>query len=328
MTDLESRIAATLAERAERTAPAAELGERAARRARGIRRRRRIIGTAAACVIAAAAFALLPPQPPPAPATTLPAETAAPPGGIGSDRGLLHFDVDLPALPAAVNARIAMTQWVSGDGYETFAGMDADRQPVLIVLLGTDPGTVEEWRVAHDAGQTRAVRWRQGDVWGVSVVRWEDRDLLPLVARAVRLERVQRCAMPLHLSELPPGARWSECQTVIRRGPGPSVFVYAGLTIHRADDKVIYIWADADASSSFAPDRTVAGRPARWRSGTGQFANGLWIGDFGGVELYVTDFETGPADWFTPQEAAWYTARLSPGGDLDAPSSWPRRAVS
>lgn len=262
--------------------------------------------------------------------TTLPAETAAPPGGIGSDRALLHFDVDLAKLPGNLASRIAMTEWVSGEGYEQFTGMDADFRPVVAIKLGSDPDTVKGWVFAN-AGSTRAVQWRLGGVDGLSALDWDDRDLLPEVARAVRLDAVQRCVMPLRLAELPEGAHWSECQTAIRRGgPGPkNVWVYSGLTVERADGKIILIWADGrprTETSSFAADRTIAGRPAQWRAEAGQFGDGLWIPDFGGYELYLTDFES-HATWFTPAEATWYTLRLTPSANLDDPSTWPLRAV-
>lgn len=261
--------------------------------------------------------------------TTLPAETAAPPGGIGSDRALLHFDVDLAKLPGDLASRIAMTQWVSGEGYETFTGMDADSRPVVTIKLGSDPDTVKGWVFAN-AGSARAVQWRLGGVDGMSALDWDDRALLPEVARAVRLDAVQRCVMPLRLAELPEGAHWSECQTVIRRGPGPGPrWVYSGLTVERADGKFVYIWADGrprTQTSSFAADRSIAGRPAQWRAESDQFGTGLWVPDFGGYELYVTEFEP-KADWFTPVEATWYTLRLTPSANLDDPSTWPLRAV-
>ncbi|MFG2040110.1 hypothetical protein [Dactylosporangium sp. NPDC048998] len=335
MTDLESRVSATLAERVDRPFPVEHLHERAVRRARGIRRRRRLLGTAAAAILALGLFALDPTGGGAPAATSLPPEPAAPPGGIGSDRALLHFDVDLSRIPAPLADRVAATEWVSGEGYESVVALDAGEHPVFIVALGVESLTADGWMTRFDGGSTRALRWQSGNVYGVTSVDWEQRDLLPKVVSAVRLDEVQRCVMPLRLAELPEGASWTECQTRIRRGgqaggSGPATaWVSSGLTIRRADGHVVYIWANAQpaASPSFRPDRTVAGYPAQWRDGDGQSQAGLWVLAFGPYQLYVTDLQTRPADWFTPEEAAWYTARLTPSTNLDDPSTWPRRAV-
>jgi hypothetical protein len=199
--------------------------------------------------------------------------------------------------------------------------------------MSTDQTRLDGWVQTGDVGDTRALRWHRGDVEAVSVLDWADRDLLPQVERAVRLDHVQRCVMPLHLSELPDGARWLECQTQIRRGSGPgTVWRYSGLTIRRSDGKIVLIWADGrgpstTAASSFAPDRTTAGHPSEWRTDDGQFQHGLWINDFGGFELYITEYDTARSDWFTPAEATWYAEHLTPSPNLNAPPTWPRRAV-
>jgi hypothetical protein len=326
--DLETRVRTTLADRAAHTATIAGLGERAARRGRRIRRFRILVGTAAAAIVAVTSFAAYPRTPE---ATTLPAETAAPPGGIGSDRALLHFDVDLTRLPPALTDRITATEWVSGDGYEHFLGLDAEQKTVLSVAMSTDPTRLDGWMQTENVGETRALRWHRGDVEAVSALDWADRDLLPQVEQAVRFDRVQRCVMPLYLSELPDGAHWLECQTRVRRGPGPgTVWQYSGLTIQRADGKIVLIWADGrekNDTSSFSQDRTTTGRPAEWRTDDGQFQHGLWIPDFGGFELYVTEYESTPGNWFTPDEATWYAEHLTPSPNLNAPTTWPRRAV-
>jgi hypothetical protein len=336
--DLETRLRTTLADRAAHTSTITGLGERAAHRGRRIRRFRILVGTAAAAIIAVTSFAVYPRTPE---ATTLPAETAAPPGGIGRDRALLHFDIDLTKLPSELTARITSTEWVSGDGYEHVLALDAQDKTVLSVAMSTDPTRLDGWVKTENVGETRALRWHRGDVEAVSAVDWADQDLLPQVAQAVRLDRVQRCVMPLRLSELPEGAHWLECQTRIRRGPGPGpVWQFSGLTIQRADGRIVLIWADGREknepgggqilgarTSSFFPDRTTAGHPAKWRAENGQFQHGLWIPDFGGFELYVTEYESTKVNWFTPDEATWYAEHLTPSRNLNDPTTWPRRTV-
>ncbi|MGI5241735.1 hypothetical protein [Dactylosporangium sp. CA-139066] len=330
MNDLERRVSATLTERAERTRPAEALHEGAVRGARRIRRRRRLLGAASAGLTAVAALVLGVTGAGPAP-TTLPPETVATGGAVGTDPALLHFDVDLTRIPARLRDRVTATEWVSGRGYEKVTGFGRDDDMVFTIALTTDPDRARDWLVDLGAGQTRAERWDEDGTIGVAGAQRDDADLLPAVVSAVRLGRTQRCVMPLHLSELPPGAWWSECQTRLRYGgrAGDPVWIFSGLTLHRADDKVVFIWADGRPLPypSFQPDRTIAGYPAQWRSGRGQFQNGLWVPAFGPYQLYVTDYETQPADWFTPEVAQWYAARLTPSADLNDPSSWPGRAV-
>jgi hypothetical protein len=142
---------------------------------------------------------------------------------------------------------------------------------------------------------------------------------------------VQRCVMPLRLAELPEGATWSECQTTLRRtGAGPATgWVSSGLTIRRSDGNTVFIWADGRPLVRTSPraDRTVAGYPALWLSRSGSLQTGLWVLGFGPYHLFVTSYEDGPSDWFTPEVAAWYTERLTPSPDLNDPNSWPRRAA-
>jgi hypothetical protein len=329
MIDLESRVSAVLAERAERTLAVEALHERAVRAAGGIRRRRRL-GTAAAAVVAAGALVVGLSGAGPA-ATTLPAETAVTGGAVGTDPALLHFDVDMSRIPQRLRDRLTATEWVSGKGYETVTGFGRDNNIVFSVSLTTDPGRAQDWMTELGAGDPRAVQWGEAGTIGVAAAQWDDADLLPGVIRAVRLNRAQRCVMPMHLADLPAGAWWSECQTRLRYGGASDEprWIFSGLTIHQADDKVVFIWADGwpMPSPSFRADRTVSGYPAQWSSGNGQFKNGLWVLAFGPYELYVTNYETAPADWFTPEVAQWYTTRLTPSTNLNDLSSWPRRAV-
>ncbi|HTJ36995.1 MAG TPA: hypothetical protein VL738_27535 [Dactylosporangium sp.] len=331
MTDLEGRVSAALMERADRTLAVDGLHEKAVRTARGIRRRR-WFGTAAAAIVAAGAL-LLGLTAGGAVTTSLPLETAAPPGGVGSDPALLHFDIDMSRMPPRLRDRVVAMEWVSGKGYEKVTGVGRDDQLVFMIALTTETDRAREWVAGLDGGDTRAMEWGSSDTGSAGVVatRWDDRELFWDVIRAVRMDRVQRCVMPLHLAELPEGASWSECQTRLRYGgpAGSPVWIYSGLTVTRADGKIVFIWADGRplASPSFHADRAVGGYPAQWLSGNEQFKNGLWVPAFGPYQLYITDFETAPADWFAPDVAQWYAARLTPSTNLSDPSSWPRRAV-
>jgi hypothetical protein len=325
-TELESRVGDALAGRVDRPFPVEHLREQAIRRAGAIRRRRRILGTAAAALIVVCVIALVRSPGVGAPGTTLPLETAAPPGGVGSDPGLLHFDLD----PGVLGDRVASTEWISGLGYERVTARDAEDAELFTVYLAPDVASIDRLvAVRHDV-EYQQLRWQPADgVFGMVVTIGDDDRLRRQVAAAVRTDRVQRCVMPLRLAELPPDATWSECQTKIRRGAGAGpVWVYSGLTIERADRHAVFIWADGRpmTSPSFHADRTAAGYPAQWLAG-GQSGTGLWLLAFGPYQLYITGVDYQRADWLTPQDATWLAQRLTPSTDLNNPASWPRRAV-
>lgn len=160
------------------------------------------------------------------------------------------------------------------------------------------------------------------------IVTGQDHELAVPVARAVRLDVVQRCAMPLQLSELPAGARWHECQTRMRStSPG---WIYSGLIIDRTDGKQIFIWADGrrgvDRARSFEADQTVGGYRAEWLTG-GSPGTGLWIPDFGPIDLFITAVNAGDSAWLKQDDVRWLAERLQPSLNTDDPASWPARAV-
>jgi hypothetical protein len=107
-------------------------------------------------------------------------------------------------------------------------------------------------------------------------------------------------------------------------------WIYSGLILERADGKPIFIWADgrrgADHAASFKADQTIRGYPAQWltnaRSGTG-----LWIPEFGPVDLFITALDPDDSAWLTREDARWLAERLQASQDTGNPASWPVRAV-
>jgi hypothetical protein len=286
--------------------------------------------------------------------TTLPLATAGLPGGIGSDPALLHFDVDLPVF----KGRAASIEWISGIGYEaahvyqdgqdeqrwvdvTLDPTDSSRTTRLDAQLAsplTDAGRelvvagrpARLQQVTYLANPAWLLRWQPApDVFGAVIVTGQDEGLAVSVAGAVRLDRVQRCVMPLRLSALPAGARWQECQTrVSATTPG---WIYSGLILDRADGKQIFIWADgrrgADHGTSFRADQTIGGYPAQWLTG-GLSGTGLWIPDFGPIDLFITGVTASDSGWLRQDDARWLAERLLPSRNTGDPGSWPWPAVA
>jgi hypothetical protein len=353
MTDIESRVSDVLTRRAQRPIEVERLRTNAIRRATRIRRRRLTAGTVAVIVAVAGVIALirLPGYAPEE--TNLPLETAAAPGGIGSDPALLHFDVDLSVF----KGRVVSTEWISGIGYEAvhvyrddrddrrwvdvvLAPTDAARTTRLDAQLASPPAAAgRELVVAGRPARLQQVtylgnpawllRWQPApDVFGTVIVTGQDEQLAVPVARAVHLDRVQRCAMPLWLSELPAGARWQECQTRVRSTP-PG-WIYSGLILEQTDAKPIFIWADgrrgAKHAASFKADQTIGGYPAQWLTDRSS-GTGLWIPDFGPIDLFITAVNANDSAWLNQDDARWLAERLQPSHNTSDPASWPERAV-
>jgi hypothetical protein len=353
MTDIESRVRDVLAQRAQRPVEVERLRTNAVRRARTIHRRRVAAGAVAAIVAVAGVAGLVRLPGAARPETSLPLETAAVSGGIGTDPALLHFDLDLSAF----NGRASSTEWISGMGYEAahVYENDADnRRWVDVALTPTDsarttrldaqlaspltdggrklfvatrPARLQQ--VTYLGNPAWLLRWQPArDVFGTVIVTGQEEQLAARVARAVRLDRVQRCVMPLRLTELPAGTIWQECQTRVRStSPG---WIYSGLTLAQTTGKPIFIWADGRRepghAASFKADQTVDGYPAQWLTG-GSSGTGLWIPDFGDIDLFITAVQAGDSDWLQQDEARWLAERLQPSENADDPASWPPRAV-
>lgn len=352
MTDIEERVSEVLTRRVQRPIDVERLRTNAVRRATTIRRRRLAAGTATMmlAVLGATGLVTLPAATPPQ--TTLPLETDAPPGGIGSDPALLHFDVDLSVFSGSAKS----TEWVSGIGYEAVHVYreDDDQRWVNVNLDPTDSSRtarLEPWvtsgltdpgrrllvagrpallqQVTHLNGAAWLLRWQPAPaVFAAVTVIGEDEGLALRVAHAVRLDRVQRCVMPLRLTELPAHARWHECQTRVRLSP-PG-WIYSGLTLDQDNAEPIFIWADgrrgADHAASFKADQTVSGYPAQWLT-QGSSGTGLWIPDFGPIDLFITGIHPNDSLWLKEEDARWLAERLQPSQDTNDPASWPPRAV-
>jgi hypothetical protein len=347
MMDLEPRVAQSLAARADRPVEVDRLRAGAIRRARGIRRRRRQLvaaGLAFIALLGVASVRAAAPVGRPLPSqrpepTTLPSAVGVAPAierpvDIGTDPALLHFDLDLGGLNADI------TEWVSANGYERAIIYSAAIGQVYIAhtlaaLPAVDPtaGRVEQTTVDGRPAALRRIPDSGGGVtWDL---RWEpaagvqaavfaggdDPAYAVKVAGTLRLDRAQRCVAPIHLSEMPPGATWIECRIQIAREGA----IHSALVLRTIGGHQVQIWlVPTGLSTGFTPNRTVAGRPAEWRDTD---TRGLWMPEFGPVDVFISGVEPDTAEWLTEQDAAWLVERIQVVADASEPGTWPIRAV-
>ena len=404
MTDIELKVAESLRADADRGIKVDGLREGAIARAGTMRWRRRAFTTAAAGGLAAVLTAgvitvprLLPANgggslnPPvvgaeaAAPgqastgATNLPEIRGVPAAGqqpapVGTDRGVLHFDVNL----AAVNGKDS--RWTSGEGYEQVVVATASNEMAIEVVLSADAARIEAvkstagWSVQRpDTAPVRSdeaptvpttVNGRPATIQKITtntvpeetyddtvswLLRWQpadglhalvqvfnvDKQLAYAAAGALRLDRTQRCVMPVRLANLTAGATWKQCQVQIRRNApaGRGVFVSSGITVEQPDGHRVQVWVE-DAKTPdhphdagwFKPNRTVAGHPAMWMVKGGK---GLVVDELGpvGVGVWPGVDRLGKPAPLTEAEAVEMIENLRVVGDLAHPETWPRRAI-
>lgn len=354
MSDIETRLAASLTARADRPVQVGGLAQQAVTRAGRIRARRRITGTAAVAVLLVAGLLGVHTLLPERKDTTLPVALGVPsaasrPEGIGTDPALLHFDIDLRAFKAGGGGQPAYTEWVSAQDHEAVSVYASDNSLLATVHLApTATDLKRALRPLSSAAVDTTVGGRpaKADTFDIGVqglrytdLRWETRDGIfaavwapdaAIAAKAfdaVRPDRVQRCVTPMRLSALPAGARWTGCRTAVRAGqvPGRHVWRWSELTIQQPEGERVRLWAASEHDvAEFTPDRVVAGHPAQWLT---DGLRGMWIPEFGPVSLFVGEGDAYHADLLSEEEAVWYAERLQIIDDLTNPAAWPTSAI-
>jgi hypothetical protein len=187
---------------------------------------------------------------------------------------------------------------------------------------------------ARAAGFEAFQHGQDGPVW---VLRWQpvaglhviaqssDQDLVYAAAAALRVDRAQRCAVPLRLSAAPAGAEWTECRTMLRHDPAGEDLAWAlsSLTLSRTGGDPIVVYAeDAEQAGHPAdtelivPNRTVAGYPAWWSE---ESPAGLYVPAFGPAGNQAAVFVAGTDEAL----AVWLVEHLRVAGELDRPDTWP-----
>lgn len=364
----------------ELTAVAVAIGRR-------IRRRRRAIGMLAATVACVAVSAPLlvnasfappgrvypspseaaSPAPTPYPRssgeTTLPRAVGVPgaadrPDLVGTDPGIIHFDVRVSVVPGLI-----LSRWSVRAGEETAylaydPKGDTSRDLAITVRTGdptawpqTEPtGTTVRGRPATltsvpgpesvpPSPPTWQLLWQPVDGLVVTIVARDRTDtVIREVAETLRLDVAQSCVQPFRATAVPPGYTWTGSHVGIRARPDGGalysdrlgVWWYSGLTFARAGGPEVSVGVaplfpkdPASTKDAFRPNRTVGGQPAMWVApGTtsGLAANTLEVERFHQwFDLYVTG---------APEaEAVTIATGLHLSGDTARPDTWPARTV-
>lgn len=170
-------------------------------------------------------------------------------------------------------------------------------------------------------GPTWVLRWQPVDgLHAIVQVRGDDRELAFEVAGALRLDRAQRCAMPLRLAAIPAGAEWTGCRTALAHGPAGGVtWVRSGIELTGPGDDEVLVYAedaaraDHPGDADVVPNRTVAGHPAWWST---EAPAGLYVPELGPAAVFVEGADEATATQLIED--------LTVASDLTQPDSWPR----
>ncbi|GIJ62395.1 hypothetical protein [Virgisporangium aurantiacum] len=360
MTDLESRIVDTLRHRPDPDVHIDTLTRRAV--VAGRARRRRTVVTAVAAAVALVGVGIgvgvavgrpdrddAPAVPPTEQNTNLPTDPVSPtaadrPSAVGTDPGVLHFDLD--------GSAIRFSDW----RFETTAG----REQITLAIVGgagSGPFTVDvqlspdPLPAGPEGGAYRPDHEEQTEVGGRTAtwrtfttevgvqnrhqsLSWEpvaglyaqvstamDLDLATVrqIAAAARFDRAQRCVAPVRVTALPAGARWTGCQVRLRAEPDPSGgrWVSSRFTLVLAAGNEVEVHIDPAGTSGFQQNRTVNRRPARWESAS------LWIGGIGPFEAAVF----GNDGRLREEDGVKLGAGIKPVGDPADLTTWAPRPV-
>jgi hypothetical protein len=277
------------------------------------------------------------------------------PAAVGTDARVIHFDLDLGSLDATTSKWTSAPGYegveithgrTSRPWIEVFLARDAGRRdefadgsrffssdhkphearPTPTTVAGRPAALIWYGWSAEDDPMGWILRWSPVDGLYAHILVFEDEPAVAFAAAAaLRFEVAQRCAIPLRLDVAPADARLTGCRTALRREPIPTrgVWMHALLTFTTASGGRVEMWSEEDLpraaidTSEFAPNRTVAGRPAQWRSAD---PAGLWMPDFDPTgEVFIS----GAAE----AEAIRIAGGLAVVGDLADPRTWPETPV-
>ncbi|MEV0563643.1 hypothetical protein [Dactylosporangium sp. NPDC050588] len=281
------------------------------------------------------------------------------PDTVGTDRAVLHFDVDL-AVFGGTGA-----WWRSGVGVEraevwTGSGtresttdhtatvvlsQDLDQAqlgglaagggppnspaPVAVTVAGR-AGTIQQFPDGWTMGKVTWVLWWQpvDEVWAVLTMETADAaSVVTAAATGVHLDRSLRCAVPIRVGAVPAGTEWNSCTTAMGPAGTDGRSWQSGSVSFRGPrgDSLILTYGnvsdwDADGDK-FVPNRTVNGRPAMWYpSGPG---HQLAVPGTGGRSLFVSTH----GENVTEQDALALAEGATFSDDLVDLGTWPERPV-
>jgi hypothetical protein len=273
------------------------------------------------------------------------------PAEVGTDPRLIHFDLSLGALEGMASAewtsatgfeRVELRSRNGRPQVEVLLGRDPNRldevanagmslaeerqptaDPPMPATVNGRPGTLVRYGWAHkDEAFSWVLRWQPVDGLHARVgVYQNDPGAAREAAEALRLDVAQRCAFPLRLAATPADTTLVTCGTALRREPVPTrgVWMHTLLRFATSSGGSVALWAEEDLvhgsidTSQFVPNRTVAGRPAQWRTAD---PAGLWILGFAPTgDLFISGA--------SEAEAIRVGNGLTFVGDLADPHTWP-----
>ncbi|MGI5184264.1 hypothetical protein ACQEVZ_49210 [Dactylosporangium sp. CA-152071] len=281
------------------------------------------------------------------------------PDTVGTDRAVLHFDVDLAAFggtggwwrsgPGVERAEIwtgsgtresttehTATVVLSPDldqakvgGLAAGGGPPNSPAPVAVTVAGR-PGTIQQFPDGWTPGKvTWALWWQPVDgLWAVLTMETADAAaVVTAAATGVHLDRSQRCAVPIWVGAVPAGTEWNSCTTSMGPAGADGRSWQSGSVSFRgaSGDSLILTYGNVTDWSAegtkFVPNRTVNGRPAMWyTSGPGQQ---LAVPGTDGRNLFVNIKGEG----VTEQDALALAEGATFSDDLVHLGTWPERAA-
>ncbi|GAA1501102.1 hypothetical protein GCM10009827_009130 [Dactylosporangium maewongense] len=281
------------------------------------------------------------------------------PDTVGTDRAVLHFDVDLAAfggtgaLWETEPGRERVSVWTgSGTRDATtdqtakvvisqtldraqFGGMTTrtlppnSPAPVTVTVAGR-PGKIQAYPGGWEAAKVAWVLWWQpaDGVWAEVTMDADDAGtVVAAAATGIHLDRSQRCAVPIRVGAVPAGTEWENCMTVMAPAGADGRSWQAGSLEFRGPrgDTLILAYGDIrdwDADGDkYVPNRIVRGRPAMWfPSGPG---HQLAVPDTGGRNLFVSMH----GENVTEQDAVALAEGATFSDDLVDLDTWPKRPV-
>jgi hypothetical protein len=207
--------------------------------------------------------------------------------------------------------------WPSGI---TTGGGDPHKQPTRQISIGGRPATLDETRYA-DGGSVWALRWQPvSGLWARVETGGVDRDGALAFAEKVRpaLDRSRRCVVPIRVTKLPSGLRWTGCGAQFS---GYDQTMWSSIvTFADASGEAISVRAGGPPTpwSASSTNRTVGGRPANWSGRSLTIA----YPDFGSAAI-----ELAPGTPPSEQAATRLGEVIEMRGRPGEPDSWPARAV-
>ncbi|MEV1112825.1 hypothetical protein AB0I95_29885 [Micromonospora sp. NPDC049751] len=339
VSDLDRRLAATLAHRAGGDIDPTPIVEHARQNGRRLRRRRRglLAASAAAACVALAAVGLTIPSAddpiPPATTLLLPEATVQNGLAVGADPTTVHFSAD------ALVGGAEYATWRAGRGSESveFRGPDGAARFALarsVAALDALPQTLSssgrpQPRTDVRVGDRPGVAWfdPSGDqkLW---FVRWQPADGLwaqldtyaPIsdeaiaTAGRVRFDGARRCVVPFRLESLPAGARLLECSVTLGRSE-KAAFVEGSLVVGDDAGRWLTVRAQPAPGQQVRSADLVAG-PYRARR------QGSDVLEMTVEPCFVEAFRKGWGNGYTEADGLAILGGYRPTGDLARPDTW------